>query len=340
MIIHDRTRLIDEVTLQLTAWYDLGIFEERRDRVKKFLIAVVTLVLGVSLSAAAHAEGYGKVTVLGDSIASGFGLPGYFFGNNYSASGSFGNLIAKESTGYENLAKDGSTTANLLSRLDDADLQSAVKSADNIIISIGGNDFLMPMLNAFLDLTIYNDDLLSGLISGSFSIDSIFAQASEAVLDAAQSVDILKTGEHLDEIMGKIRTANPYCEIYILTVYDPFEGAAGMEMLEDAAKQRLPELNAEITAAAHRGRANVIDVNSAFAGHATEYTNIRLMDVHPSSAGHKVIYDLISSASEELSDEHTVGNPNTGAPSVTFIGATALAAALTMTIFRQKSHQK
>ena len=305
---------------------------------KKLLSAVAALVLGLSLTVVAHAEGYGKVTVLGDSIASGFGLPGYFFGNNYSASGSFGNLIAKESTGYENLAKDGSTTANLLSRLDDADAQSAVKSADSIIISIGGNDFLMPMLNAFLDFTTNTGDLLSGLISGSVSIDSIFTQVSDAVLDAAQSVDILKTGEHLDEIIGIIRTVNPYCEIYILTVYDPFEGAAGMEMLEDAAKQRLPELNAEITDAAHRGRANVIDVNSAFAGHAAEYTNIRFMDVHPSTAGHKVIYELIASASEELSDEHTVGNPKTGAPATAFIGATALAAALIMTISRKKAN--
>lgn len=305
---------------------------------KKFLSAVAALVLGMSLTTAAHAEGYGKVTVLGDSIASGFGLPGYFFGGTYSASGSFGNLVAKESTGYENLAKDGSTTANLLSRLDDTDAQSAVKSADSIIVSIGGNDFLMPMLNAFLDFTNDTADLLSGLISGSVSIDSIITQVSDAVLDAAQSVDISKTGEQLDEIIGKIRTANPYCEIYILTVYDPFEGAAGMEMLEDAAKQRLPELNAEITFAAHRGRANVIDVNSAFAGHAAEYTNIRLLDVHPSSAGHKVIYDLIASASKALSDEHTVGNPKTGAPAITFIGATALAAALTMTISRKKAN--
>ena len=305
---------------------------------KKFLSAVAALALGMSLTTAAHAEGYGKVTVLGDSIASGFGLPGYFFGGTYSASGSFGNLVAKESTGYENLAKDGSTTANLLSRLDDTDAQSAVKSADSIIVSIGGNDFLMPMLNAFLNFTANTGDLLSGMLSGGVSFDSIVTQVSDAVLEAAQSVDIIKTGEHLDEIIGKIRTANPYCEIYILTVYDPFEGAAGMEILEDAAKQRLPELNAKITAAAHRGRANVIDVKSAFAGHAAEYTNIRLMDVHPSAAGHKVIYDLIDSASKALSDEHTVGNPKTGAPAITFIGATALAAALTMTISRKKAN--
>ena len=303
---------------------------------KRLLSAAAALVLGISLTAAAHAEGYGKVTVLGDSIASGFGLPGYFFGGTYSASGSFGNLIAEKSAGYENLAKDGATTADLLSRLGEADAQSAVKSADSVMISIGGNDFLMPMLNAFLDFPIDTGDLISGLISGGVSIDSIFEQVSEAVIDAAQSVDISKTGEHLTEIIGNIRAANPYCEIYILTVYDPFEGIAGMEMLEDVAKQRLPELNAEITDAAKRGRANVIDVNSAFAGHAAEYTNIGIMDIHPSSAGHKVIYELIASASEELSEEQTAGNPNTGAHAVTFTGATALAAALTMTVFRKK----
>lgn len=304
---------------------------------KRFLSTVAALVLGMSLTVAAHAEGYGKVTVLGDSIASGFGLPGYFFGDNYSASGSFGNLIAKESAGYENLAKDGATTADLLSRLGTEEAQSAVKSADSIIISIGGNDFLMPMLNAFLDFTDEAGDLLSGLIGGSVTFDSIFTQLSDAVLNAAQSVDIAKTGEHLDEMIGNIRAVNPYCEIYILTVYDPFEGVAGMDALEDVAKQRLPELNAEIIAAAHRGRANVIDVNSTFAGHAYEYTNIRFMDVHPSSAGHKVIYGLITSAFEGLSYEQTVGNPNTGAPAVTFIGATALAAALIMTISRKKA---
>ena len=76
----------------------------------------------------------------------------------------------------------------------------------------------------------------------------------------------------------------------LLTVYDPFEGVQGMEMMDVAAREKLGELNAEIFGEASEHGAAVADVHSAFEGHALDYTNISSMDIHPNKEGHSVIY--------------------------------------------------
>lgn len=309
---------------------------------KKLICAAVSLLLGVSMSMAASAKDYGSVTVLGDSIATGYGLAGYTAGDNYSASGSFGSLISKDCTGYTNLAKDGATSADLLARLDSEDALNAVSSADSVIISIGGNDFLQPMLSAVTNAVIGDSALFEAFMSGSIT-DDIIQQFMGSLVTAAQSVDITKSGENLSGIIQKIHAANPDCEIYVLTVYDPFD-ADDMEPISSVAKERLPQLNSTIEYVAKNSGAQVVDVYSAFAGHAEEYTNINIMDIHPSAAGHEVIYSLLSNAVKEASptsgDPSNNGaegsdNPATGAAA--FVGAGALAAAVLVVSRRKRN---
>ena len=314
---------------------------------KKFLCTAAALLLGLSMSLAASAKDYGSVTVLGDSIATGYGLAGYNAGDNYSPAGSFGSLISKDCTGYTNLAKDGATSADLLARLDSDDAITAVSKADSVIISIGGNDFLQPMLSAVMGAVTDNPELLAAIMGGSIT-EELIQQVMGSLVSAAQSVDVSKSGENLTGIIGKIRKANPDCNIYILTVYDPFENVAGMEAIDLAAKERLPQLNAEIASAAKNGGAEVIDVYNKFTGHAMEYTNIGIMDIHPNAAGHEVIYSLLSNAVKEVSGsvsdpDNTAKDPipdngsdNPGTGAVAFVGAGALAAAVLVVSRRKK----
>lgn len=315
---------------------------------KKLICAAAALLTGLSLSIAASAKDLGTVTVLGDSIATGYGLAGYTSGDNYSAEGSFGSLISRDCSDYTNLARDGATGAELLELLDGGEALEAVSEADSVIISIGGNDFLRPMLASVQQAMLDSADLFAGVADGSVSPEEVLPQLTEAIISAAQSVDVEQSGKNISGIIGKIRGVNPDCGIYILTVYDPFEDIAGMEAIASVASERLPQLNAEISAAAAANGASVIDVYSAFEGHAAEYTNIGIMDIHPSAAGHEVIYSLLSGAMGETapstggaSDSGTGSgaakpSPDTGAPAAAFAGAAALTAAAALVISRRK----
>lgn len=322
---------------------------------KKLFCTAAALLLGASVSLAAYAKDFGEVTVLGDSITTGYGLDGYQAGNNYSAAGSFGSLIAADCSGYQNLAKDGATSAELLSLLDGEEALGAVSKADSVIISIGGNDFLVPMMSSIQQAILDNSELLNGLAGGNVSVEAVIPQIAGALFAAIQSVDVAKTGENISGIIGKIRAANPDCNIYILTVYDPFEGIEGMEVIEVMAKESLPQLNAGITSAAKNGGAEVVDVYAAFAGHAAEYTNIGKMDIHPSAEGHKVIYSLLSDVMKEgapssgnvsnpvadtgVSNPGTDSpkpNPDTGVSDIVFVSAGTLTAVAALVISRRK----
>ena len=298
-----------------------------------------------ALTAGAESQ---ELVVLGDSITSGYGLPGYVSGDNYSAADSFANQLAGSFAGCENFAVDGRTSGELLTALDDPDISAALAGADVVLISIGGNDFLQPMISAAMELLTENEDLIQsfqdGMTSGGTSIDAdnyldIMRDFTEAMTKVADSVDTSETGQNLRGILAGVNAANPDCQTIVLTVYNPFEGVSGMELFDVTAREKLAELNAEITAAAAEYGAETADVYTAFKGHAVEYTNISTMDIHPNKDGHAVIHSLLSDmlfpaaeafqpADSTTSTEASKGSPDTGAEGIAlFAGAAVLAAA-------------
>ncbi len=302
---------------------------------KKFISAAAAVIISAGVTSAAFAEDYGSVVVLGDSIASGYGLEGYVSGDNYSAVGSFGSLISAESSEYSNFAVDGRTSSELLSAFD-GDISAAVSGCDKTVISIGGNDFLQPMVSAIQSAVIENTELINSITEGELSPEDIIPQISAKILEAADAVDISQTADNINKIMGKIREVNPDGEIYILTVYNPFESAEGMEDFSSMAVDKLSQLNGAIKNAADSSGAYVVDVYSAFLGHANEYTNILKMDIHPSKDGHSVIYGLLKDAMENSQavsagvSDSVVSKPvpDTGAPEIiAAFGISALAMA-------------
>ncbi|MGN0648930.1 MAG: SGNH/GDSL hydrolase family protein [Oscillospiraceae bacterium] len=317
----------------------------------------------VMLSTAASAAGFGKTAVLGDSIATGYGLDGYTAGDNYSAKGSFGNMLSAECSDYVNLAVDGRTTAQLLEALDTAEMRDAVADADCVIISIGGNDFLQPMITAVQMAMFSNPDIMSIIQGGDtadIDLNAVSEQLAQTVLAAAENVDTAKSGENLNGILAKINELSPNADVKLLTVYNPFEGGdsfyfdavndnfedvqafslAGIfGKLGDKAEAKLAQLNYEIVNAANSNGAEIIDVYSAFKGHAAEYTNISSFDVHPNSSGHALIYSLISENGGSVQTSVPVkGSPATGGESAAaVIGLAAIAAAAAVLLGKKKA---
>lgn len=232
-----------------------------------------------------------SLVLLGDSIATGCMLPDYEPGDNYSAPLSFGNMLGAEFENYRNFGVDGRTTEELLNALETADeeLSEALSSADVIVISIGGNDFLQPMITA-----IYNDKTLDHIFeeSGGELSDEDFRKALDASLEAAKAVDVSKTFDNIGKCVAKITEINPTAKMILMTVYDPFSGSEELKAASDVAREKLTVLNFGLSSLSG-GNIDVIDVYAEFDGAAEKFTNINSMDIHPNSDGHYRIYRLL-----------------------------------------------
>lgn len=243
------------------------------------------------------------LTVLGDSIASGYGLAEYKSGNNYSAPLSFGNMLGAEFDSYLNFAVDGRTSRQLLDALKAPNeaLAEAVSGADVIVISIGGNDFLKPMLSAVKSAAVGDYELIAAIFKGEFRPEMLGEYTQRilnAALEAAKKVDAEQTADNIGRCVKLIEKLNPNAEIILMTVYDPFSGNTLLKAASDAAHERLSILNAGIMAL-ESDNVKVIDVYGAFDGRAGEYTNINRLDIHPNTEGHYRIYELLQDELEK-----------------------------------------
>lgn len=317
---------------------------------KKIFSLLTAAAVSAALALSASAADFGRVTVMGDSIATGYGLDGYTAGDNYSAPVSFSSLIKNnDSESVVNLAVDGRTSAALLEAVRGEWAGSDdLLNCDSVIISIGGNDFLMPMVTAIQEALVQDSELISQILSedgdfSEFEPSLLFERYSEAVIEAAQNVDIAQTKANLEAIVAEIKAANPDCKIYVLTVYDPFEGNEEMEEIYLLAEDKLSGLNGAVWSLEG---VTVVDVYSAFKGHAAEYTNITEADIHPNSAGHGVIYSLLCAAEENGGEVPTMapvngdappkGSPDTGAAGIAAAAGAAMLAGAGAVLSRRK----
>ncbi len=242
---------------------------------------------------------FGNITVLGDSIASGYGLPDYTSGNNYSAPLSWGNLLGEESSRYENFALDGRTSEELLTALGQPTeaLKKSLESADCVVVSIGGNDFLGRMIYAVKYAALTDTEIISALLNGEFRAEML-GELSDRLLKAVaaemKNADLDKTVSNIRGVTEKISQLNPDAQIVLLTIYNPFSEHILLSGISDAAEDVLSELNAKITALADSSpNVKIADVHAAFADNASRLTNINRLDIHPSTAGHERIYELL-----------------------------------------------
>lgn len=263
---------------------------------KNILLAVLfiftAMFRGSQAYGAAPAE---NLVVLGDSIASGYGLAEYTAGTDYSAPLSFANMLGAEYSGYKNFAVDGRTSAQLLYSLNEPneELAAALSKADTVVISIGGNDFLKPMLSAVKSAALGDVELLEAIIGGEFKTEMLSGWSNRillAALDAAREVDVNAVAENIEKCAAAVRELNPNAEVIVLTVYDPFSGNVLLSAASDIAYEKLHELNGGISGI---DGITVADVYSAFDGKAGELTNINKLDIHPNAEGHFKIYELL-----------------------------------------------
>lgn len=271
----------------------------------------------------ASAEGNGLL-VLGDSISTGYALAEYSASDPYKCA-SYANRLAaalglEAKSTYINRAKDGATSADLLSLL--PTIKTNVENSGIIVISIGGNDLLRLVTTIAQKVT----GTQSGSVAEAFT--SLLAAGSDAIIQAFGSVDVKKMIEdaitdykkNVADAIALIRQTNPSARVIFLAQYDPLsaviellisssatapekpvnpgdivipiEGSAVVETAGDAVGAVFDNLNAALREACGDS-AEVADVPSVIDSLAVARTNILQFDIHPNAAGHGAIFELL-----------------------------------------------
>ena len=221
---------------------------------RRCLAVLLALVFALSCAAvAASAVGEGlHYVVLGDSIAAGSGLrnPG---------EACYGRIVANTNGyTYQNFGLNGQRTSGLLSQLDRGDVADAVRRANIISISIGGNDFF----------TNNSPGLFFEVTFGYYGrINSI---ASDMRRNFAG-------------IIEKIKGYNPNAVILMQTLYNPtiYPFRFGVAQATDRVNSMINDYLRD-----HPGAYHIVDVAGAF---GADPTYICIDTIHPNAKGNEKI---------------------------------------------------
>lgn len=237
--------------------------------------ALLTCVFALLLCLpnAAFADQQKTYLVLGDSISTG-----YQPGGTHLTDQAFFSIVAKD-RGYtlDNHAITGNTSTGVWGQIKGGALDSNIKQASMITLTIGGNDMMAPLYESIA--AKYNKDYPSSPIKAS-DITSIFSnskdprygdvlgaasyvisqldQDTDAQLTAYMQPTVTALSSNLDSIASYIHTINPDATFVVETQYYPYYWLNGSILgilinngfgTEAAAFPRaIPMLNNEIAA--------------------------------------------------------------------------------------------
>ncbi len=252
-----------------------------------------------------------NMAVLGDSIASGYGLENIY--DSYSA------LIAIEKHYHiGNSAVDGHTSSDLLWVVCHDDVaREDITNSDLVVISIGGNDILQLLLNSD------GKTLLDILTNGA---------NSRAVKEAVKNLK-----EKLLFSCTEIRTLNPQVPIILQSLYNPLHAHEDYKALAPTVDKLAP-LFSEILLYVSQELENIFiaDIYTAFDNHYNktgDFSIIQSDGIHPSEKGHKLIAQEILKVIDNLEQQgliekasdryYRLGDPD-GSDSVTISDATLI----------------
>ena len=236
-------------------------------------------------------------TALGDSIS--FGLSASQ-GNGY-VNLLYNNLIATEKFSNEklnNLSKPGDKSSDLLVKLKtDATMRESVKMSNIITISIGGNNILSPLIEAIFVAYKVNpaDPNFQKNLAMALATDPNLNETIKNLLTSEQLVTALKLGTaqfmtDSQAIIQEVKLLAPKAEIYVSTLYNPFNPKDPIFNLVDPS---LKAVNAMFSTP--NPFFKVADVYTLFNQYVGDkpLTNLNFLtgniDPHPTDEGHKLI---------------------------------------------------
>lgn len=254
-----------------------------------FPIAVVALaLLAAACGSSAQTKPLtGVYLALGDSLSEGIGA-------SDAEETSFVALV-HEGLGPNielmNFGAAGDTSQDLIDeQLDRATDEIATRNSDGnpdndvavITLEIGGND----LLEIFFDLVLPGTcpNLEDGLNN------------PECVQQVRETLDAY--GPNLDDILTRLREADPDVPIFLLTLYNPFSGGtAALDDLVELALEGRPDtpfpegLHDIVREQADAHDTRLVEVGPQFEGKSREYIATDL--IHPNDSGYRVMANAV-----------------------------------------------
>ncbi|GLX66029.1 stalk domain-containing protein [Paenibacillus glycanilyticus] len=139
-----------------------------------------------------------------------------------------------------------------------AQMAKSIRSADLIVLTIGGND-LIPVMSKLLDGAT-NEEIATYI---------------QAVLNQYE--------KDLETTIRTIASLNPKAQLVMADQYSPLP----LPVLKDGAAQLRSKLDQVSSRLGTDGiKLQIADVNSLFTGHEVEYTSIAQGDIHPNRLGY------------------------------------------------------
>ncbi|MFR0880259.1 MAG: SGNH/GDSL hydrolase family protein [Oscillospiraceae bacterium] len=225
-----------------------------------------------------------NITILGDSISTGYGLDE----NELSYGDYLRNYFNAE---LDNFAVNGRQTSELISQLEEDSITvSSVANADIVCVSIGGND----VLHIFEDAVYELGGITQSPQSGSFQLSPEFIQQFLMKYSSGFGPAAAQAAQNLETISGKIAEINPEAEIVFQTIYNPFE--SDDETINNILKPLKTYTSlylGTINNAVREQNVSVADIAKKFSENAWLYTNIGEFDIHPNNVGHMLIAEEI-----------------------------------------------
>lgn len=252
-----------------------------------------------------------NLLVLGDSIG---------YGMSASAGNGFGDLYVKHlaaTPGYgnaklTNLAVPGDKTEDLMTELGTQQYKDAVAKADIIVVSIGGNHLLSPviaaMCKAFNVNYKGNPNLLTDLVTavktnpdaaGVLAKLQSFDTLATLSVDLTSGVSSFKT--EFPAAVTELKKQAPNAQFYFLNLYNPFPAGDLLNSLFDS---YINGINTVIMDQSKAQGFTIVDVNSAFKTNADAVKfNISAsqLDPHPTDVGHQLICKQLIAVEKPLS---------------------------------------
>lgn len=276
---------------------------------KHFIKKILLLILASSLMAsvvlcpisAAEADEEKPKTLLalGDSLTTGYGLENYQYGGDPYLCNSYINMIARAlglegGKTYINRAVNGDRSADLARLL--PGLESEIKAADLIIITIGGNDLLstLPAIASKLSGQNVTDSADAIRIIAATPADAYAALAADPAFTEQFAAIIAGLESNLKTITSFIREKAPHARVVFLKQYNPLGGIPDFAAADEFASRLLGSINSTLEAVCTTYGFEVVDAPSVIDHNALELTNIRQLDIHPNEKGHTEIAKLLA----------------------------------------------
>ena len=232
---------------------------------------------------------------LGDSISTGRALED--IENNL-----FVNKIKKEyNLNLDNKAVDGMDTTAMLDLLNSNDekgieYKNAIKDAELITISMGGNNLLQPLMEMMkkglgLDSNATGIELQEAMKKNPNALSILATSLQNLQVTQSLSEKVKLFAEEFPEIIKVIKELNPNAEIIIQTVYNPLHDVKDLSALANGVDVFFQGMNKAINEYSVLGY-ELVDIYEEFKSNDSQVplTNMSKFDVHPNKDGNEVIF--------------------------------------------------